>query len=116
MSEIHKNTVTGWGDTDVIAQNCIQLGGHVETTASVTSNIISKSNYTGSGWASTGILTLSGNDNIRVVRNSISDTMIEVYVYPGSTNCKLINNNGSGNSWDFYSYENDTKAHANKFE
>ena len=115
-AKIHKNTVTGWGDTDVIAQNCIQLGGDAEMTASVTSNIISKSNYTPQTWASTGILALWGNDNIRVVRNSISETMIGIYVYPGSTNCKLINNSGSGNTWDFYSYEADTKAHANKFE
>jgi parallel beta-helix repeat protein len=115
-AKIHKNTVTGWGDTDVIAQNCVQLGGDAGMTASITSNIISKSNYTPMTWASTGILALNGNDNIRVVRNSISDTMIGIYVYPGSTNCKLINNNGSGNTWDYYSYEDDTKAHANKFE
>jgi parallel beta-helix repeat protein len=67
-------------------------------------------------WASTGILALWGNDNIRFVRNSISDTMIGIYVYPGSTNCKIINNSGSGNTWDYYSYEDDTINHANKFE
>jgi parallel beta-helix repeat protein len=115
-AKIHKNTVTGWGDTDVIAQNCIQLGGDESMTASVTGNIISDSNYTPMTWASTGILALWGNDNIRFVRNSISDTMIGIYVYPGSTNCKIINNSGSGNTWDYYSYEDDTKTHANKFE
>jgi len=115
-AKIHKNTITGWGDTGVIAQNCLQLGGDPAMTASVTSNLISKSNYTGDGWASTGILALWGNDNLRVVRNTISDTMIGVYVYPGSTACKIINNGGTGNTWDFYSYEPDTKAHANKFE
>lgn len=116
QAKIHKNTVTGWGDTDVIAQNCIQLGGDATMTASVTSNLISKSNYTPMTWASTGILAISGNDNIRFVRNSISDCMIGIYVYPGSTNCKIINNSGTGNTWDFYSYEDDTKIHANKFE
>ncbi len=115
-AKIHKNTITGWGDTDVIAQNCLQLGGDPKMTASVTSNIISKSNYTPMSWASTGILALLENDNLRLVRNSISDTMIGIYVYPGSTNCKIINNSGSGNAWDFYSYEDDTKIHANKFE
>ncbi len=115
-AKIHKNTITGWGDTDVIAQNCIQLGGDPAMTASVTSNLISKSNYTPMTWASTGILALNGNDNLRFVRNTISDTMIGIYVYPGSTNCKIINNGGSGNTWDFYSYEDDTKIHANKFE
>ncbi len=115
-AKIHKNTVTGWGNTNVIAQNCIQLGGHPDMTASVTSNVISKSNYTPLTWASTGVLALWGNDNIRFVRNSISDTMIGIYVYPGSTDCKIINNNGTGNTWDYYSYEDDTKIHANKFE
>lgn len=115
-AKVHKNTVTGWGDTDRIAQNCIQLGSDPAMTASVTSNLISKSNYTPMTWASTGILALNGNDNLRFVRNSISDCMIGIYVYPGSTNCKIINNSGSGNTWDFYSYEDDTKTHANKFE
>jgi len=116
QAKVHKNTVTGWGDTDVIAQNCIQLGGDANMTASVTSNIISASNYTPMTWASTGILALWGNNNIRFVRNSINDTMIGIYVYPGSTNCKIINNYGTGNTWDYYSYEDDTKVHANKFE
>jgi parallel beta-helix repeat protein len=115
-AKVHKNTVTGWGDTDVIAQNCIQLGGDPEMTASVTSNIISKSNYTPMTWASTGILVIFGSDNIRLVRNTISETMIGIYVYPGSTNCKIINNSGSGNTWDYYSYDSTTKTHANKFE
>jgi len=116
-AKIHKNTVTGWGDTDVIAQNCVQLGGDEEMTASVTSNVISKSNYTSMApWASTGILALWGSDNLRFIRNTISDTMIGIYVYPVSTNCKIINNIGAGNTWDYYSYEDDTKIHANKFE
>lgn len=115
-AKIHKNTVTGWGDTTVIAQNCIQLGGDPDMTASVTNNIISKSNYTPFTWASTGILALYGNDNLRIVRNTISETMIGIYIYPGSTDCKIINNSGSGNTWDFYSYEECTKIHANKFE
>jgi parallel beta-helix repeat protein len=115
-AKIHQNTVTGWGDTDVIAQNCLQLGGDPLMTASVTRNTISGANYTGLGWASTGILALYGNDNIRFVNNEISDTMIGIYVYPGSTRCKIINNSGSGNTWDYYSYEDDTKTHANKFE
>jgi hypothetical protein len=115
-AKIHNNTVTGWGDTNVIAQNCIQLGGDANMTASVTSNVISKSNYTPMTWASTGILTLSGNNNLRFVGNSISETMIGIYVYPGSTSCKIVNNSGTDNMWDYYSYEDDTKVHANKFE
>jgi nitrous oxidase accessory protein NosD len=115
-AKIHNNTVTGWGDTNVIAQNCIQLGGDASMTASVTSNIISKSNYTPMTWASTGILALSGNNNLRFVGNSISETMIGIYVYPGSTSCKIINNSGMDNMWDYYSYEDDTKVHANNFE
>lgn len=114
-AKLNKNTVTGWGNTNVIAQNCIQLGGDPTMTASVTSNVISKSNYTGAGWASTGILLQMGNDNIRIVRNTISDTMVGIYVVSG-TNCKLINNSGSGNMWNYYSYETDTKVHAEKFE
>ena len=115
-AKIHQNTVTGWGDTDVIAQNCMQLGGDPQMTASVTRNTISGGNYTGLGWAATGILALWGNDNIRFVNNSISDTYVGIFVYPGSTRCKIINNSGSGNTWDYYSYEDDTKTHANKFE
>lgn len=115
-AKIHDNTVTGWGDTDVIAQNCMQLGGDPDMTASVTGNIISGSNYTPMTWASTGILALWGNKNLRIMRNSISDTMIGIYIYPGSTDCKIINNSGNGNTWDYYSYEDDTKTHANKFE
>lgn len=115
-AKIHANTVIGWGDTNVIAQNCIQLGGDANMTASVTSNILSKSNYTPMTWASTGILALGGNNNLRFVGNSISETMVGIYVYPGSTNCKIVNNSGTGNMWDYYSYEDDTKIHANKFE
>ena len=115
-AKIHKNTITGWGDTTIIAQNCIQLGGDPEMTASVTDNVISRSNYTPMTWASTGILTLFTNDNIRIVNNSISECMIGVYVYPGSTNCKIINNKFSLNTWDYYSFENDTKIHANKYD
>ena len=115
-AKIHKNTVTGWGDTTIIAQNCIQLGGDPGMTASVTDNIISRSYYTPATWASTGILTLYDNDNIRIVNNIVSECLIGVYVYPGSTNCKIINNKFSLNAWDYYSYEDDTKIHANKFE
>jgi hypothetical protein len=115
-AKIHKNVVTGWGDTDIIGQNCIQLGSDAAMTASVTNNLISDSFYTPMTWASTGILILGGNDNIRIVNNEINDTMIGVYVYPGSTNCKIIANSGLGNMWDYYSYEADTKVHANKFE
>ena len=67
-------------------------------------------------FSSTGILALYGNDNLRIVRNTISETMIGIYIYPGSTDCKIINNSGSLNTWDFYSYEECTKIHANKFE
>lgn len=115
-AKIHKNTVTGWGETVVIAQNCIQLGGDLGMTASVTDNVISRSNFTPGTWASTGILTLSGNDNIRIVNNIISDCLIGIYVIPVSTDCKIINNKFSLNIWDYYSYEDDTKIHANKFE
>ena len=115
-AKIHRNTVTGWGDTDVIAQNCVQLGGHPSLTASVTQNTISNANYTPMSWAATGVLVLYSNDNIRLVNNTISDTMVGIYVNPVSTNCKIINNRGSGNTWDYYSTEDDTKIHANKFE
>jgi len=115
-AKIHKNTVTGWGDTAIIAQNCVQLGGDPGMTASVTDNVISKSNYTPMTWASTGILALWENDNIRIVNNVVSECMIGVYVNPGSTACKIINNKFSLNTWDFYSYEDDTKAHANKYD
>lgn len=115
-AKIHKNTVTGWGDTTIIAQNCIQLGGDPGMTASVTDNVINKSNYTLPGWASTGILALWDNDNIRIVNNVVSECMIGVYVYPGSTACKIINNQFSLNIWDYYSYEDDTKVHANKID
>ncbi|NQW03585.1 MAG: right-handed parallel beta-helix repeat-containing protein [Acidobacteria bacterium] len=97
QAKIHRNVVTGWGDTDIIAQNCMQLGGDPTMTASVTQNVISGATYTPFTWASTGILALWDNDNLRFVNNEISDTMIGIYVYPGSTSAKIINNSGSGN-------------------
>jgi parallel beta-helix repeat protein len=116
-AKIHKNTITGWGPTTTIAQNCLQLGGDEDMTASVTENVITKSNYLLTElWASTGVLALWGNDNIRIVNNVISECQTGIYVASGSSAFKIINNTFSANVWDFYSYEDDTKAHANKYD
>jgi hypothetical protein len=125
QAKIHKNTVTGWGNTTIIAQNCIQVGGDTAMTASVTSNVVSKSRYTLDSWSAAGILVVFGSDNIRIVRNSASDCGVGIFVdryysdtygYPLNINGKLINNSGSGNDVDLYTEMGDTKIHASKFE
>lgn len=121
-SKIHRNTITHWGETGIIAGNGLQVDGG---TSSITSNIISGSKYydaTHTVWASAAMLLMAqtdGADNFRVIRNSVSNSDVGIWVIDygaGLTNSKVINNTFGGNLWDGPYGPADMKAQANKYE
>jgi len=116
QAKIHKNTVTGWGPTTVITQDCVELGYDIDMTASITNNEFSHAKFTPLTPPACGVLTLEGNHNIRIVRNSIHDCTKGVYVYYVSSDAKIINNTFADNWMDYYTVMECTKIHANTYD
>ena len=69
-SVVTGNTVTGSGPTCTIAQNGIEFDNVV--TGTVSGNTVSSTDYTGSGWTTTGIL-LADVSGVTVSGNFVSD-------------------------------------------
>lgn len=114
-AKIHQNTVTGYGPTDLIVQDCVELGRDPDMTASITNNEFSHADYIPITPPACGVLTLGGNENIRIVANSIHDCTKGVYVYYVSNDAKIINNIFAANWMDYYTVMESTKIHANTF-
>ncbi len=74
---ISGNTVTGWGPTNKIAQNGIQLGPGAG--GSVVGNDASGYDYTPSTWSATGILVTGARDGAIVSGNNLHDNMEGIY-------------------------------------
>ena len=72
-------TAIGYGATDITAQNGIQIGPGA--TGAVSNCTVSAINYTGSGWASSGLLVFS---NLDVDGISIDQCQTSVYWSDGS--------------------------------
>lgn len=121
-AKIHKNTITHWGETGIIAGNGLQVDGG---TASITSNTISGSRYYDADhtvWASAAMLLMAWVEpanNFRVIRNTVTNSDVGIWLVDygsGLTNSKVINNTFGDNIWDGPYGPADTKAQANKYE
>jgi len=142
-SQIHDNTVTGWGSTTLIAQNGIQVG--YGACASVKNNTVTDNLYSTTSWAASGILLFEADnnsvtrnmvdangmgvaietwgylqvsaDNNKVTNNTItnSDVGVSIAAYYGGTadNNKVIHNKFKGNATDISDLGTGTKIHAN---
>ena len=80
---ISGNTVTGWGPTDKIAQNGIQIGSGAG--GSITGNDVSGYDYTPSGWSATGILVTQAADGVVISGNNVHDNMEGIFIVNYST-------------------------------
>jgi len=80
---ISGNTVAGWGPTDKIAQNGIQIG--FGAGGSITGNEASGYDYTPSTWAATGILVTQAKDGVVVSGNNVHDNMEGIFIVNYST-------------------------------
>jgi parallel beta-helix repeat protein len=112
------NTITGTGQTSIIAQNGIQISRNA--TAEVTDNTISDFIYLvpsgGTAWTSAGILLFQPGTTV-VDGNTITDNNIGIYDYQ-SSNAVISDNTVSGScsdevgggncdhdGWGIYSYQ-----------
>ena len=93
-ANVDKNVVTGAGETGVIAQNGIQIGDSAK--GAVTGNTVTKHQYTGSGWSSTGIMVAAGSD-VEVSSNVVTDNMVGVY--SDLSTAAIARNYISSNQW-----------------
>ncbi|MGD0116202.1 MAG: right-handed parallel beta-helix repeat-containing protein [Dehalococcoidia bacterium] len=80
---ISGNTVVGWGPTDKIAQNGIQLSDGAG--GSITDNDVSLYDYTPSTWAAAGILVTQAADGVVVTGNNVHDSMEGLFIVNYST-------------------------------
>ncbi len=80
---ISGNTVVGWGPTDKIAQNGIQLSNGAG--GSITDNDVSLYDYTPSTAAAAGILVTQAADGVVVTGNNVHDSMEGLFIVNYST-------------------------------
>ena len=94
-SRIHGNTAIGWGPTDLIAQNGIQVGFGAH--ASVKNNTVTDNWYSGGYWAAAGVLLFEADDN-SVTRNVVNANQMGVaieswgWLQVSADNNKVTNN------------------------
>jgi parallel beta-helix repeat protein len=80
---ISGNTVVGWGPTNKIAQNGIEIASGAG--GSITGNEASLYDYTPSTWAATGILVTYAADGVVVSGNNVHDNMEGIFIVNYST-------------------------------
>jgi hypothetical protein len=82
------NTITGYGATNITAQNGIQVLGDI-VTGTIHNNILSGIGYSGTGYVATTILNYYAN--VDIVSNSVTNGHVGVYNIDGISN--ILNNN-----------------------
>ncbi|MBC7265227.1 MAG: right-handed parallel beta-helix repeat-containing protein [Chloroflexi bacterium] len=80
MVNVSGNTVTGYGPTNVTAQNCIQVGWGASGT--VSGNTVSDVSWLGPTWTAATILVLDSNAD--VTNNDVTNGQTGIYFWGGS--------------------------------
>jgi hypothetical protein len=81
--DVYGNTVTGYGPTNVTAQNGIQVG-YGATGIVGPNNNVSDVSWLGPTWTASGILILYGD--VDITDNTVSNGQTGIYVWEGSSN------------------------------
>jgi parallel beta-helix repeat protein len=105
---VDRNTITGIGPNDVIAQNGVQVSDGA--TAVVTRNDISKNVYTNTAVpdTATGVLLFEAGAAI-VDRNDIRSSDVGIYVL-GGTGAQVVHNDIRGSTFDGIDLDGTTNA------
>ena len=107
---------TGIGDTDVTAQNGIQLGWGAGGV--VKDNTVSNIRYTGPSWSATGILGIGsgGMEAITIEGNNVSNTQGGVQVYYFNGPVVLLDNTLEDNDFNYLYAFDDGAVTNNSFD
>jgi len=81
--DVHGNTVTGYGPTNVTAQNGIQAGSGATGTVGPNNNV-SDVSWLGPTWTASGVLVMYGD--VDITDNTVSNGQTGIYVWEGSSN------------------------------
>jgi parallel beta-helix repeat protein len=95
--KVEKNTVTGIGPVNYIAQNGIQIG--FGGLGIVRENSVSGNVYTGSGASSSGILLVTAGIGVRVSDNDVAANDVGIWLN-GANSGKVLDNAVSGSTYD----------------
>jgi len=93
---IEGNTIIGWGPTNNIAQNGIQISRGAD--ANVIDNYVEGNWYSGTGWWSDGILLYYAANGILVDLNTVVQSQTGIDIYPGSSHV-VTRNRVTNSSW-----------------
>lgn len=93
------NTVLGDGPIAYIAENGIQIGRGA--TAMLSGNVVTGHKYSGTGWASTGILLYEAGF-VDINGNTVGSNDVGIDVYASTTIPTINLNQIVGNTWGLY--------------
>jgi hypothetical protein len=119
---ITKNTVTGEGPVDYIAQNGIQVGYGAKAT--VTGNTVSRNAYTGTNLASSGGILVVGGEcfgpglaytvGLDISKNTLTNNDVGVWLVNADTNCNAPTTK-TNNNVKFNTISNDAVTNTTGF-
>lgn len=94
---VERNTVTGLGPVNYIAQNGIQFG--FGALGKAENNTVSGNIYTPQTFASSGILLVLAGNGIKVEDNNVNNNDVGIWLN-GANSGKILENNVTGSTFD----------------